>query len=64
MAPVFKVKHQPDSNGRFNSFSGKFGVAHGAKAMPAPAFARVGALAAMPIPPMFLFSDLYCPMAP
>jgi hypothetical protein len=55
MAPKLKFKHQPDSNGQFNSFSGKFGVACGAKPIPTPAYARVGLRAILPTPLMFPF---------
>ncbi|MEJ2220314.1 MAG: hypothetical protein P8X80_05815 [Desulfobacterales bacterium] len=64
MAPRLKFKHQPDSTGRFNSFSGKFGVAYGAKPIPARVYGRVGLKAGLPTPLMFPFTNLCYPKFP
>jgi hypothetical protein len=64
MALKFKIKHQPDSNGQFNLFSGKFGATYGAKPIPAPVDARVGLRADLPTPLMFPFTNLCCPKFP
>jgi hypothetical protein len=64
MAPKLKFKHQPDTNGQFNSFSGKFGAACGAKPIPAPVYARVGLKTDLPIPLMFPFTNLCYPKFP
>jgi hypothetical protein len=64
MAAKLKFKHQPDSNGQFNSLSGKFGVACGAKSLPAPVYARVGLRADLPTPLMFPFTNLCYPTFP
>ena len=64
MVPKLKFKHQPDSNGQFNSFSGKFGVACSAKPIPTPVYVRVDLRAGLPTPPMFLFVNLCFPKFP
>ena len=64
MAPKLKFKLQPDTNGQFNSFSGKFGAVRSAKPICAPVYARVGLKADLPIPLMFPFTDLCYPKFP
>ena len=61
MARKIKFKHQPDSNSQFNSFSGKFGLACGAKQMLSPAYARVRLRADLPTPLMIPFTNLCYP---
>jgi hypothetical protein len=64
MAPKLKLKHQPDSNGQFNSFSGKFGLKSAPEPVPALFFVGVGLRAGLPIPLMLPFTNLCYPKFP
>jgi hypothetical protein len=64
MARKIKFKHQPDSKCQFNSFSGKFGLACGAKQILTPVYARASQRADLPTPQMFPITNLCYPKFP